>query len=56
MRSSMDKIFHVLHVVEWDTCQKSVPASTTKDENYSVAIVKAPPTKENPVAINEGAL
>ena len=25
-----------------------------KDENHSVAIVKAPPSKENPVAISKG--
>ena len=35
---------------------QSVPTTTTKDEKYGAAIVKAPSTKENPVAINEEIL
>ena len=54
MRDATDETSHVLHVIERDTRLKSVPTTAIKDENCSVAIVKAISTKENPVAINEG--
>ena len=49
MRAVRDETSHVLHVVEIST-------TTTMIENRGAAIVKVPPTKENPIAISKGRL
>ena len=56
MRAATNETSYDLHMAERGTRLKFVSITKTKDENYGAALVKAPPTKENPVDINEGTL